>query len=77
VTVTISLRVDDAKETIELLTFVSDVCASDASCVDRALCKFLGGDGYGSADLSADALRLADLIANALGFTDSQMEKTP
>jgi hypothetical protein len=73
---TVSLRADDATELVELLTFVADLCASDASSVDQALGHFLGAGGYGSSDLRGDVIRLADLLANALGFADSQMEKT-
>lgn len=72
---TISLQADDATEVVELLTFVADVCASDASSIDRVLGHFLGVGGYGSSDLRTDVVRLADLLANALGYADSQMEK--
>lgn len=73
-TPTVSLRADDAVEVVELLTFVADVSASGASSIDCALGYFLGAGGYGSSDLRGDLVRLADLLANALGFADSQME---
>jgi hypothetical protein len=71
---TISLRADDVMEVVELLTFVSDVCASDAGSIDEALGRFVGS-GYGSSDLKTEVVRLADTLARSLGFRDSQMEK--
>jgi hypothetical protein len=71
---TICVLKEDAYELVELLVLIADVCESDASLIDEALGHFLGVGGYGSSDLKTDVVRLADTLASALEFKDSQTE---
>lgn len=66
----------DALETVELLSFVAELCQADAAAIDTAICRYLG-DGYYARDLRVDAMELADRLAQALGFADATLEKAP
>jgi class 3 adenylate cyclase len=71
--VTEDLSPEELVEAVELLVLVAEVCECAPRSLDEALVSFLG-DGYGAADLAADALRLADSLAQAIGLADAQME---
>jgi hypothetical protein len=76
-TPSLCIGADDAMELVELLTFIADICESSQDSIDCALGHFLGVGGYGTRELRGDVVRLADVVAKALGFTDSQMDEVP
>ena len=63
----------DAVEIVELLRFVADVSETDPVSIDAALERFVG-NGYEATDLRSDARRLADSLAQAMGFADGSLE---
>ena len=66
----------DALEIVELLGFVADVAGADPVSIGTALRRCLGA-GYDATDLQADATRLADGLARAMGFADASLEPAP
>lgn len=59
---------EDALELVELLAFIAELCRAQGSTVSVALSHFVGG--YEAGELAADAARLAEVVARALGCPD-------
>jgi hypothetical protein len=68
------LSLDELLEVVELLVFVADLFECAPKQVDEALDAFVGEGGLTAAELAADALRVADRVAAALGFAGARVE---
>jgi hypothetical protein len=73
----ISLPDEHILGTIELLSFVADLCSAQDTLVSAALVRFLGTSSYDAAELHTDASNYADRLATALGFADASLERAP
>ena len=59
---------DEALELVELLCFVTELCAAEHDVVSVA--RHFVGMGYDAGDLRDDAARLGGALARAVGFAD-------
>ncbi|HZU72221.1 MAG TPA: hypothetical protein VE990_05555 [Acidimicrobiales bacterium] len=62
---------------VECLAFLAELCAPQEDALSAVLGEFSQvACSYGAADLRADLLGYADLLARALGFPDADMDPT-
>jgi hypothetical protein len=69
----VSFVADDAVELVELLSVVAELCESFPLYVNDMLGSLLGA-GYDAFDLRTDVARLADALAQSMGFADASMK---
>lgn len=63
----ITLAVDDVIELVEALTFLASLCALEVQPIDQALSNQVG-PGYDARQLFDDLVRMAEPLAEHLGF---------
>jgi hypothetical protein len=61
---------------VDVLRFVADLCACQPEEMNVALCRFTS-NYYPATHLRAEAIEVADRLAQAMGFLDASMEPAP
>jgi hypothetical protein len=62
---------------VEMLTFVSALCAEEETTINQAIYRFCGTAAYQADELASDLWAAADLLARAMGFANAAMEFQP
>ena len=67
---------EDLLVAVELLRFVADLCACQPEEIDVALCRFTSSY-WPATELRAEAIEVADRLAQVMGFVDASLEPAP
>jgi hypothetical protein len=62
---------------VEMLTFVSALCAEEETTINQAIYRFCATAAYPADELASDLWAAADLLARAMGFANAAMEFQP